>query len=537
MQPRRKRRIVSLLPLAACLTIGCSDGQAPTETAAARATVRVMLPKSPASMSLIGKTDSNSEIVAIQLTDSLVQYDAALALQPMLAESWEVSDDRLTWTFHLRRGVRWHDGESVTADDVVFSVNKVREPLTENRAWAPLLANLISVTAVDEQTIRAVYSEAGPEMLEGWRVPLLPEHIAAGDEDLFTGEYARHPIGCGAFKLISFERDREIVLAANDDYWNGRPAIDRLILRIYADQRTAYQALLRGELDVMHMTSNLWQQVQSAEEFERFDSFVLNRLSVWHIGWNASGSNPFFDDARVRRALLMALDREAFAEKVALGLALPGVTTFHPQTVWADPELRAWPYDPQAAAELLEQAGWIDSDGDGVRDRDGVPFEFTLTYGRSTQTVTDHMAAWQQQAWAEIGVTAEIERIEYQTFRERRKNLQFEAAAGTFNFTPSPDQFDLYHSSARNGGYNFWGLADDEIDSLLEESRSSFDTPTRQELYRRLQARLHELQPVSVLFYFATPVIHDKRLLGLTSSPLGYMQTTQGPSTWRWSED
>lgn len=535
MRDRRRSLGLGMLVVAAAVAAGCG-GVAPGADSDRRgegpATVRVYLAAEPASLSLIGKTDSNSEIIATQVTDSLVQYDAALELQPRLAESWELSADRKVLTMHLRTGVRWHDGAPLTADDVVFTVNKVREPATENRTWGPQFRDVTSVEAVDPSTVRASYSVASPDFLEAWRLPILPRHLAGRDPDLLTGEFSRHPVGCGPFRFVRRSIAGEIVLEANDDYWDGRPQIDRLIFRVFADQRTAYQSLLTGDLDIMHMTTSLWEEARSSERGKNLKSTVFHRLSVWHIAWNQDGSNPFFDDARVRRAMILGLDRDRFNKGVLGGLARKGLTTYHPDTRWADPRLEPWPYDPSAARRLLAQSGWSDSDGDGVLDRDGRPFEFSLMIPVSSQKLVDHMAAWQQESWAELGIRTLIEKLEFQTFRERRNSGRFDAAEAAFNFTANPDQYELYHSSARDGGFNFFGLADDEVDRLLEQARSTFDDAERVRLYRQLQARLHELEPLSCLYHFATPVLYRPRLSGVRTSPIGYLTMTEGPRLW-----
>jgi peptide/nickel transport system substrate-binding protein len=524
--------LVALLP-------ACSGSGEPADGPAAETlrTVRGLLTQDPPSLSLIGKADRYSEIVAIQITDSLVQYDSQMVLQPRVARSWEFSDDRRTLTFHLRDDVRWHDGREVTADDVVFSVGLVRDPAVENRTYPPLFEYLTSVEAVDKYTVRARYEIGTPGALEGWRVPLLPKHLAETGAELITGEYAKNPVGCGPFRFVRYRPGEELVLEANDDYWDGRPTIDRLLLRIVTDQRTAYQALLSGDLDIMVVTPDLWRDARQSAAASHLASFSYYRLNVWQVGWNQDGSNPFFTDARVRTALLLALDREKFIASVLHGQARPGVTSYHPDLQETDASIEPLPYDPDAARRLLDAAGWIDSDGDGVRDKDGRPFEFTLMIFTSSQKINDHMAAWQQQSWSEIGVRAEIDKLDWHHFREKRANHDFEAAMAGLGFTPNPDQYELYHSSSAAEGYNFVSLSDPEIDRLVDRGRTEWDPEERRRIFSRLQQRLHELQPIGCLLHFATPVLHDRRLQGIVPSPVDYWRTTEGPRMWRWVDD
>lgn len=504
---------------------------------AGRVVVRALMSHDPPSLSLIGKMDRNSEILAAQITDALLQYDARMQLRPRLAESYEFSGDRLTLTFKLRPGLRWHDGRAVTAEDVLFTVRQVRDPAVENRPFAPLFRDVVSLEAPDERTVRVRYAVATQEALEAWRLPILPRHRAEAGIALLTGEFAAHPVGCGPFRFVRYRPGEEIVLEANDDYWDGRPQIDRLVFRIYPDQRTGFQALLVGDLNIMAVTPDLWLEARGSPQGAHLDSFSYYRMNVWQLGWNQDGSNPFFTDARIRRALVLALDREKFIDRVVHGLARRAVTTYHPDSAWADPSLEPLPYDPAKAARLLGEAGWVDADGDGLREREGRPFHFTLTILAATQSINDQMAAWLQQSWAEIGVRAEIEKIAWRQFRERRGRHEFEAVMSGISFTPSPDQFELYHSSAREDGYNFVGLSDPEVDRLLERGRTTWDPGARRRIYHRLQHRLHELQPLGCLLHFATPVLHDRRLAGIVPSPLDHWRTTRGPRVWRWDPD
>jgi len=491
----------------------------------------------PPSLSLLGKSDLNTSILAVQITDSLVQYDARLELQPRVAESFELSDDGLELTFRLRSGVRWHDGAPVVAADVVHSAQLARDPAVESRTWAAELEPVVSVEALDARTVRVRYAHPIVEYLEPWRLPLVPAHLAGPAGELLTGPFAAHPVGCGPFRFVRYLPGREILLEANPDYWDGPPAIGGLLFLISPDQRTGLQALLAGDVDVMVVTTDAWDEASRSPGFSRLAQVINHRLGVWQIFWNQDGSNPFFGDPRVRRAMILACDREQFIESVVHGMARPAATSYHPDLIWADPDVRPLPYDPEQAGWLLDQAGWIDRDGDGVRERDGRPFEFTLLTHVATQALADQIAAWLQQAWSRIGVRARIERLELVTYRQRRDGHRFEAAMSGVSFTPSPDHYPMYHTSAVAAGFNFGAFSDPEVDRLLEQGRVARDRDARREIYFRLQRRLAELQPNGWLLHLASPVLYDRRLIGLTPTPIDHWQTSAGPRLWRWSED
>ncbi len=499
-------------------------------------TIRSYLNHDPQSLSFIGKTDYNSEVIGSLISDGLVQYDASLQIRPMLARSWELSEDQRTVTFRLREGVRWQDGRPLTARDVVFTVRKVLDPATEARSWRPQFENIVSIEAPDDLSVRVEYATPYADFLDAWRLPIVPEHIASKDRDFLTGEFARRPVGCGAFRLAQHQPGQLLVLEANADYWGGRPSVDRISFRIIPSDRTTYEALVRGDLDVyVGVTPDVWRESLSSPQAARLARLVYSRLGVWHIGWNLDGSNPFFTDPRVRRAMVLALDRERFIRQVVNGLAISATSTYHPDSPWADPSVKPWPFDPAEARRLLDEVGWTDRDRDGVRDRDGTPFRFTLLLAAGPQELADRCAVWVQQSLAEIGVRMQIEKLELRAFMERRRAHAFQAAMAAFVVFPPPDQFEVYHSSSLDRGLNYGGFSDPEVDRLLEEGRRTFGFEARRQIYSRLQHRLHELEPISCLFHFSSPVLHDPRLEGIERSPLGPYLIHPGPRKWRWA--
>jgi peptide/nickel transport system substrate-binding protein len=495
--------------------------------------VRAVLPTEPRSLCLIGKSDRRTEVIAFQITDSLVRYDSDLRFAPKLAESWERSEDGRTVLFHLRRDARWHDGRPVTADDVVFTVRKVLDPATEARTYLPEFEGLETVEAVDAHTVRAVYEVAYADYLEAWLVPIIPKHIAEKDEDILTGAYAQHPVGCGPFRFVRHVPGEEIVLEANPDYHGGSPKLDRLVFRIIGDERTSYQALLTDELDILAVTPDFWREAASDPRAADLERFVFRRLVAWYVAWNNAG-NPFFGDPRVRRAMVHALDRGTFIDEVLGGAGVVAVTTYAPVSPWADPGLEPWSFDTDEASRLLAESGWSDTDGDGLLDRNGTAFRVALILPRGSQQLAERIAVWVQQSLAEIGVAMEIEVLEWGAYQEKRNSGAFHAAMSGLALTPEPDQTVLYHSSSRDDGLNFFGLDDPEVDRLLEAGRVTFDPEERREIYHRLQHRLHDLEPLSALFHFSTPVLHRPGLRGLEPSAIDFWRTEPGPRGWYW---
>jgi peptide/nickel transport system substrate-binding protein len=526
------RRGAGLVVAVAIALVACGKPPAPPP----RRDVVAALYSDPTSLSLVGNTDQNASLLAKLVTDSLVDYGPDLRFAPRVAASWELSDDGRTVTFRLRPGVRWQDGRPVTARDVVFTFETIRKPATQARAWIGQFEDVVSVEAPDDRTVVVRYARAYADFLDAWRVPLIPAHAVAPNEDFLTGSFARNPVGCGPFRFVRWTPGSEIVLEANPGFWEGPPSLDRIVFRVVPDERTAFEALLRGDLDLLGLTPDLWREARAGRVGSRHRVERYHRLALWHVAWNGDGSNPFFTDPRVRQAMILALDRDRFLEQALEGLGRPVATPWLPGIPWHDAEVRPWPFDPDGARARLEAAGWRDNDGDGIRDRDGIPFRFTLLLPATAQAATtDRMAAWMQERLAAIGVRMEVERLEWKSHLERRRSRNFQAAMASLTFTPSPDLFDLLHSSAARGGFNYAGLADPEVDRLLEAGRATLDPEERRRIYTALQRRIHDLEPIACLFQFVQVVLVDARLRGPRPSALGILESRPGPERWSWA--
>ena len=498
--------------------------------------MRLAFYSDPTSLSLIGNGDLNSTQLASLITDGLLGYDAHGDYVPLVARSWEIAPDGLSIVFHLRSGVLWHDGQPVTSSDVAFTVQKVRDPATLSRSWAAQFADVVAVETPDPQTVIARYRHRYAEALDGWRLPLVPEHVASKDPDFLKGSFAQAPVGCGPFRFVKRKAGESVVLEAFDRYWGGRPPLDRVTFRILENDRTAFEALLHGDIDLLGVPPDLWRESLTSARAGRLARFVYFRLNGWKIDWNMDGSNPFFTDARVRRALVMALDRQRFASTIAAGLARPAIGSYQPESPWFDHGLSPIPYDPQGAARLLDEAGWTLAPGTKLREKDGRPFAFKLMIGAGGIELLDRIATWTQESLQQVGVAMTIEKVDGRQLIERRRAHTFEAVMASNQFDPIADQYELYHSSENNGGMNYGSFSDPEVDRLVSEGRTTLDPLARHAVYAKLQERLFELQPISYLFQFAQPVLHDADLLGVEHSPVGLYAFVPGLRAWHWGD-
>jgi peptide/nickel transport system substrate-binding protein len=468
--------------------------------------------------------DSASHAISGQIFDGLLAYDKNLSeFEPRLAERWEVSEDGQQITFYLRKDAKWEDGEPFTARDVEFAFKTIIDPDTLT-AYAEDYRQVETFEVVDDYTIRVTYAEPFAPALGSWASNLivLPKHLLAGTpiNEHATG-FGRKPVGLGEYKFESWEPQKQISLRVNEDYYRGRPYIDRTVTRIIPDTQTQFLELKAGGLDQMGLTPlQFKRQTETAYFRENFNKFQYLTNSYTYLGYNLL--NPMFQDARVRRALGHAIDKQEIVNAVLLGLGSPAVVPYKPGTYWANSEIEGPQYDVKKAKALLAEAGWKDSDGDGILDKDGRPLSFELVTNKGNEQ-REKAATIVQRRLSEIGVEVRVKVIEWAAFINNFiDKKKFDVVILGWALSPDPDQFDMWHSSKTGAKeFNFISYSDPEVDELLDKARRTFDRAERKKYYDRFQEILNEQQPYNFLYVaYALPVVH-KRFHGIEPAPAG----------------
>lgn len=464
--------------------------------------------------------DTASATINDQIFNGLVKYDKNIRLVGDLAERWDVSQDGKTITFHLRKNVTWHDGVQFTAEDCLFTYKKLIDPKVAT-PYGSSYMDVAKAEVLDPYTFRVIYREPFSPALESWTMGIIPKHLLDG-KDINTDSFNRKPIGTGPYKFTEWITGQKIVLSANDSYFEGRPNIDQYIYRIIPDSSTMFQELLSGGVDMMGL--NPLQYLRKSETRrirENYRKFRYPANAYTYLGYNLT--SPFFSDIAVRRALAFAIDRQSIIEGVLLGIGSPCTGPFS-SVSWAYNEnVKPYPYDPERAAKMLSDAGWNDTDGDGVRDKNGRPFRFTIL---TNQGNGERIRAAEiiQQNFKRVGIEAKIRVMEWQAFLEQIDKHSFDAIILGWSMSRDPDLYDIWHSSkTKKGEYNFIGYKNSEVDKLLVAGRRTFDTESRKRIYHRIHEILSYEQPYAFLYVpDATPIVH-KRFKGIEVAPLGIM--------------
>ena len=464
-------------------------------------------------------SDSASHSVAGLVYNGLLKYDKNLELRGDLAESWDVSPDGLTITFHLRRGVKWQDGRAFTSRDVMYTYRTIIDPKTPT-AYAEDFLQVKSAVAPDPYTFQVVYAKPFAPALASWGLSILPAHLLEG-KDITKSELARKPVGTGPYRLSEWIAGQRLILESNNNYFEGRPFIEKRIFRIIPDTSTMYMELKAGGLDMMGLTPvQFKRQTNGADFLSMFNKYSYPVPSYTYLGYNLK--NPLFVDKRVRQAITCAINKDELVAGVLFGLGQPGNTPFIPGTWAYNSALRPFQYDPKRAAALLAAAGWREKNSNGILVRDGKPFRFTiLTNQGNEQRIKSAQII--QYRLKKIGIDARIRVLEWASLLTNYIDKRnFDTVLMGWNMSQDPDQYDIWHSSkTAPKELNFISYKNREVDRLLEEGRSTFDREKRRACYFRIQEIIVEEQPYTFLYVpLALPAI-SARIRGIEPAPAG----------------
>jgi peptide/nickel transport system substrate-binding protein len=464
-------------------------------------------------------SDSASHAIAGYIYNGLVKYDKNLNLVGDLAEKWEVSPDGLIITFHLRKGVKWQDGHEFTSHDVLYTYQVTIDPKTPT-AYAEDFKQVKKVETPDPYTVRVTYDRPFAPALASWGSSILPAHLLEG-KDITRSDLARKPVGTGPYRLTEWVAGQKITLEAYEGYFEGKPYLARVVDRLIPDTATMYLELKAGGIDMMNLTPVQYQRQTVGNKFlSQFNKFRYPASSYVYMGYNLR--NPLFSDVRVRRAITHAINKEEIIHGVLLGMGQIAKGPYKPGT-WAwNPNIKDPAYDPAAARKLLAEAGWQDTDGDGLLDKGGKPFQFTVltNQGNAERLKTAQII---QQRLKAVGIDMKIRVIEWASFITHfidKRN--FEVVLLGWSLGQDPDIFDVWHSSKTGKKeLNFIGFKNAEVDRLIVEGRGTFDQEQRKSSYWRIQEILAEEQPYTFLYVpDALPVV-SARIRGIEPAPAG----------------
>ena len=433
----------------------------------------------------------------------LVTYDDKGDLEGRLAESWEHSPDYRTWTFHLRTDVTWHDGTPVTAEDIKFSLALFAHPdVLFGSAWY----YIDSVSVVDDFTLTLTYTKP-MSLPNSWAV-YYPKHLLEKLEpkEFWKWEFWTHPVGNGPYRYVRHVPKTMIELEANPDYYLGKPRIERVILKFSGS--VPLMELLSGNVDVLiYVNPSDIPKLAADPLFRVYHHHSSGAPWMEAIFWNHL--SPFFRDPKVRRALTLAINRRELLQLLNMPDELPIVDVIFTGRQYRRGELpKPLPYDPELAKQLLEEVGWSDVEGNGVRQQAGRAFSFSALV--PSGGALEQAAVYVQDQLRRVGIDMEVQVLESNLVRKRLRSGNYQAAFDRF-FNLLPGHIEWLGESSRLGYHN------PRVADLLRTVNYTADSDEQDRIYRELMFIIRADLPITFLFPQINTIVAHRRIQGLHS--------------------
>ncbi|MES9939992.1 MAG: peptide-binding protein [Candidatus Thiodiazotropha sp. 6PLUC2] len=480
--------------------------------------------------------DAYSSTVQGYILESLLTRNAdTLEWEGLLAKEWQVSDDGLTFVFKLREGLQFSDGKPLTAEDVAFTFQFIMNPAIQAPRERAYYEKIESVEVLDPLTVRFQFAEPYFNALSlAGGLSVMPKH--------FYEPYLKEPnsfnqskgllLGSGPYRLedpSNWSPDKGIIeLQRNPRYWGMvQPPYNRLIWRVIENDSARLTTFRNGEIDTYVSKPREYKQLVDDQDLDKKAEhweYMSPVAGYSYIGWNQErkGKATRFADVRVRQAMTYLIDRERINEEIFLGYADVAISPFSSGSKQHDPDLMPRAYDQAKAMALLKEAGYADSDGDGVlEDEKGEPFEFDLVYFQGNDD-TNRMVLFIKDLLARAGIQLQPKPTEWSVMIDLMKKRDFDAITLGWTSGLETDLYQMFHSSQiADGGNNFTGYSNPQLDKLIDEARATVDEEKRMPLWRDAEKTLFRDQPYTFLKRSKSLVFIDRRLRNIVSTKLG----------------
>ncbi|MBK8023073.1 MAG: ABC transporter substrate-binding protein [Chloroflexi bacterium] len=475
----------------------------------------------PQTLSGLYANDGNSLSVVTFIVEPLILGGENWGdqIEPALAQSWAISEDGLEYTFSLRQGVKWHDGVEFTANDVLFTYNAVLEESNAIDWRSNLIQNgtPFQFEVVDDYTFKVILSQPDATVLTALSIPSVPAH-AFDSINVLDAPFNTNPIGTGPYRFVEWNTGENVVLEAHTDYWRGTPNIERLVVRFIDGAENLANALLAGELDFARIDG---ADLTPFENNPDFSITYAPRDLMRYVGFNVQ--SPNVADPAVRRALAIGLDRQAIINTVAAGNGILADSLFNRSTfMYEEGRNEQYPFDPALATQLLAEAGWTDSDGNGFLDKDGQEFNLSIAY-LGSWALMQGIAPIVYDNWRAIGVNVELAPLDQAAANEQIYNntsveKSYDAILGGWGlFGPEPDHYRNYLANETS----FFAYNNEAVIDMFQQGRTITDPQARLELYSQVDALLWEdlpfipiFQPIGVYVYRSDLILDDAEING-----------------------
>jgi len=479
-------------------------------TAWAEGTLTLTLPGMPTGYPVVASGGLSDILATNVISEGLTRWKKdTLEVEPALATSWEANDDASVWTFTLRDGVKWHDGEPFTAEDVKFTFDLILNK-DIRAAAAGQVDTLSSVEVISPNQVRMTFSKpnASLPLMLAYRMPIVPKHILEGQDPNQPTAFIEHPIGTGPFKFAEAASGQFWATERNEEWWGGDVSLDEVVFRIMPDANSAVAQLRAGSADVALIRP---QQI-SALEGGDIDVSAVEQPSVYYV--SLINNKPPFEDVKVRQAMNYAVDKEGIIKAVVDGYATVASGMIAPSIEGYTADVMQYPYDPEKAKALLAEAGWTEADG--KLSKDGKPLSVELT--TSTGVIGGpQLAQIIQQQLGAIGVEATINMVDFRDHWTGVFDGTFQTSVEYLNLQPSAD---ITNALSCGGSQNRFAYCDPELDKMFADASAIAEPTARKAKYAEIQKRIGENPPGIWLYYPKEIRAISKRVQGFPQNPL-----------------
>jgi len=512
---------LSLGSLAPALSVAAAQDETPVEGGV----WRMALTANPTAYPITAPGALVDILVNKTIYNSLVQYkltDGNIEVVPDLAVSWEANEDITQYTFKLRTDVTWHDGEPLTSADVKFTFDSVLDPNVNAQFSGPISA-VESVEAPDDETI--VFNLKAPfaplPVMLGYNQAIVPKHLLEGQDLNQPAEFLAAPVGTGPFKFVELSQGSHLQVEANENYFDGRPHLDGIIFQVITDGNARVAQLRSGDIDFTVIDA---PQVNSVSDVEALQVVEATQVSYHFLAFNHTVER--LQDPSVRRALTLALDRQAIVEKMLQGYGQVANGPTHPALGdFYNPDVTTYGYDPEQSKQLLADAGWTAGDDGILVNENGDRFTILLN-GPNGYPVLEQLLTYAQQAFTDLGIEVTLEIDEWSVHLDKYHTLGYDMLCNWWITPPDPDLYDHYFSESSS---NWWAYANPEVDELILAGRQEADHDKRVSIYHELQALLADELPVLYLYHQTEIQVRSARTHGMPE--MGYRDALS------WSEE
>ncbi|MCX8028426.1 MAG: peptide-binding protein [Brevinematales bacterium] len=509
------RFINLLLILLLVFIVSCSRPNLKNEE-----TIVLTLSQEPQTFNPVSSLDLYSSTIISFIYDSLFEVDQNLNFVPKIVKEYSVSSDSKVFRFRLREDAKWQDGTPITADDIIYTFSMITNPISKAFNKVAQYKDVEYVKKIDSLTFEVKYKQPYAPALESWAMTPIPKHIFE-KEDFHNTKYNSFPIGSGAYEVKKVVPGQYIILEKTTNYWdkNNEPNIKKIVFRIIKDPTVEFNALKVGETDLAGIRPIDWiNQVEQDWFKTKFNSFKYYTLNISQIALNLR--NEILSDKLVRKALAHAINKEEIKNNVYFGLAEPLSGPFPPNSWAYNPNVDDYEFSLDKSIEYLEKAGWKDTDGDGIRDKNGKKLSLELIIPQGSETGIKIGEIFKE-TLKKIGVELNVRIMEWSMVTKTIDSRTFEMVMFGWSLSIDPDPYDIWHSSQIKGGINYVSYSNPEVDKLCEIGRKIFNREERKKIYSKIHKIINDDLPYLFLFSRASLVGADKRVSNIDPSTAG----------------